>query len=89
MVIHQWLYSRVWALAAFLSFIVLYRVRRTPWTGISPLLDHYLHTGQHKHRIDAFMPRVEFEPTTRVRAREDSSCLRPRGHSVRRFWYIY
>jgi hypothetical protein len=32
----------------------LYRVGRAPWTGgISPSQGHYLHTEQHKQRINA------------------------------------
>jgi hypothetical protein len=34
------------------SFLILYAVGRTPWTGISPPQGRYLHTGQHKHRIN-------------------------------------
>jgi hypothetical protein len=38
--------------------------------GISPSQGRYLHTGQHKHRINAHrhvcMPQVGFEPTTPV-----------------------
>jgi hypothetical protein len=38
-----------WPLFSFLNF---YTVGRTPWTGIIPSQGRYLHTKQHKHRID-------------------------------------
>jgi hypothetical protein len=37
-----------WALAAFFSFLILYIVGRTPWTGISPSQGLYLYTEEHK-----------------------------------------
>jgi hypothetical protein len=36
-----------------LQFLNLYTVSRTPWTEISPMQGRYLHTEQHKHRINA------------------------------------
>jgi hypothetical protein len=36
----------------FFSFLILYTVGRTPWTRISPSQGRYLHTEQHKHRIN-------------------------------------
>jgi hypothetical protein len=58
------------------------------WRVISPSQGCYLHTGQHKHRINAHtdihalnMIRIH-DPS--IQASEDSSCLRPRGHCVRR-----
>jgi hypothetical protein len=73
---------------------------------ISPTQGRYLHTGEHKHRINAHRhpclewdsnprsqrssERRQFMPQTvrplwpaSVRASEDSSCLRPRGHCDR------
>jgi hypothetical protein len=35
------------------SFLILYAVSRTPWTGISPSQGRYLHTEQRKHKINA------------------------------------
>jgi hypothetical protein len=40
-------------LGHFFSFLILYTVDRTPWTGIGPSQGRYLHTEQHKHRINA------------------------------------
>jgi hypothetical protein len=38
-------------LGSFFSFLILYIVGRTLWTGISPSRGRY--TGQHKHKINA------------------------------------
>jgi hypothetical protein len=56
-------------------------------TVISPTQGRYLHTGQHKHRINAHtnihaLSGIETH-SPRVRASEDCSCLRPRGHCDR------
>jgi hypothetical protein len=64
-------------------------VSRTPWTGDQPVarpLPAQDNTNKNKSRQTS-MPRVGFEPTTRVRADEDSSCLRPRGHCDRQYIY--
>jgi hypothetical protein len=62
--------------------------------GISPSQDLYLHTEQHKHRINAHNTDIHASSEIRthdpsVRASEDSSCLRPRGHCdwLRQFPY--
>jgi hypothetical protein len=50
--------------------------------GTSPSQGRYLHTGQHKHRINAYRhPFLECgsNPRSTVRVSEDISCLRPRG----------
>jgi hypothetical protein len=56
---------------------------------ISPSQGHYLHTGQHRHRINAYTDiRASSGIRTHdpsVRANEDSSRLRPRGHCDRLF----
>jgi hypothetical protein len=51
---------------------------------ISPSQGHYLHTGQRKHRINAYtdihvLSGIRIHDPS-VRASEDSSCLSPRGH---------
>jgi hypothetical protein len=52
--------------------------------GISPSQGRYLHTGQHKHRINAHRhPCLEWDSNPRhpsVRTVEDSSCPRACGH---------
>jgi hypothetical protein len=69
-------------LGRFFSFLILYTVGWLLGRGISLPQGRYLHTEQHKHRINAqtSMPRTD-DPT--VRAGEGSSCLRPRGHCDR------
>jgi hypothetical protein len=47
------LYSPLLDLGRFFSFLILYTVGRTPWAGISMWHGRYLHTEQHKHRINA------------------------------------
>jgi hypothetical protein len=42
-----------WALAAFSVSSSFYTVGRTPWTGDLPSQGRYLHTGQHRQRINA------------------------------------
>jgi hypothetical protein len=54
--------------------------------GISPSQGRYLHTGQHKHRINAdryLCLKWDSNRRSNVRACEDSSCPRPRGHCDR------
>jgi hypothetical protein len=55
--------------------------------GISPSQGRYLHTGEHKHRINAHTGIRAlsgiWSHDSNVRAWEDSSCLRPRGHCDR------
>jgi hypothetical protein len=56
--------------------------------GISPSQGRYLHTKEHKHRVNAqtSMPRVGFELT----AGEDGSCIRQRDHCDRHIYiYVY
>jgi hypothetical protein len=54
---------------------------------IIPSQSSYLHTGQHKYRINAYtdihaLSGIRTHDPS-VRASEDSSCLRPRGHCDR------
>jgi hypothetical protein len=60
--------------------------------GISPSQSRYLHTEQHKHRINAhiYIHALSGFRTddSNVRASEDSSCLRPRGHCERHEFFI-
>jgi hypothetical protein len=64
-------------LGSFFSFLILYTVGTTPWTGIRPSQGRYLHTEQHKHRINAHtnihaLSRIGTHDPV-VRAGEDSS----------------
>jgi hypothetical protein len=83
-----------WALTAFsVSWSYTQPVGLIGW-GISLSQGRYQHTEQHKHRINAHNTNIHalggirtHDPS--VRASEDSSCLRPRGHCDRRYIYIY
>jgi hypothetical protein len=58
--IYLWLYGRLSDLGHVFSFLILYKVGLLGW-GTSLLQGRYLHTEQHKHRINAH--RHQFEPT--------------------------
>jgi hypothetical protein len=78
----------VLGLGRYCSFLILYTVGETPWTGISPSQGLYLHPEQHKHRTNAHNTVIHALSGIRthdasVRASEDRSCLRPRGHCDR------
>jgi hypothetical protein len=63
--IYLWLCSPLLGLYNFFSFLIFHIVCRTPWRGISLSQGRYLHTGQHKHRINENRhpyTRVGFEP---------------------------
>jgi hypothetical protein len=84
-----------WALAAF-SVSWSYAQSVGPLgRGISPSQGRYLHTGQHEPRMNAHNIDIHALSGIRthdlsVRASEDSSCLRPRGHCDRLLWtYLY
>jgi hypothetical protein len=74
----------------FFSFLMLYTVGRTPWTGDQPIArPRYLHT-EHKQRINAHNTDIHALSGIRThdpnfRASEDSSCLRLRDHYDRQF----
>jgi hypothetical protein len=69
----------------FFRFLILYTVGRIPWMGISPSQGIYLQTEQHKHRINTDIHALSgirtHDPS--VRAGEDISCRRQRGHCDR------
>jgi hypothetical protein len=56
----------------FFSFLIYIQSVGLLGRGISPSQGRYLHTGQHKHRINTltYIPRVGFEPTIPVFERE-------------------
>jgi hypothetical protein len=83
--IHQWLYSPLLGRGLFFSF-VLFFTQSVGFLGrvISSSQGRYLHTGHHKHRINAYtdihaLSGIRAHDPS-VRASEDSSCLRSRGH---------
>jgi hypothetical protein len=54
LLIHHLLYSLLLCPGLFFNPVIFfYTDCRTPWTGISPSQGRYLHTMQHKHRINA------------------------------------
>jgi hypothetical protein len=87
---HSWQESNdsavlCWALAAFSVSWCYTQSVRFLGRGISPSQGFYLHIEQHKHRINADNTDIHglsgirtHDPS--VRASEDSSYLRPRGH---------
>jgi hypothetical protein len=83
-----WLYSPL-DLGRFFSFLILYTVDRTPWTGYEavsrPLLTYRTTQTQNKctHRQHASSAIRTHDPS--VRESEDGSCLRPLCHCDRRF----
>jgi hypothetical protein len=84
-----WLCSLLLGLGRFFSFLILYtQLVGLLGQGISPSQDLYLHTEEHKHRINAHNTDIHALSGIRthdpsVQAGEDSSHLRPRGHSDR------
>jgi hypothetical protein len=86
--IHQWLYSPLLGPGLFFSFVIFFvQTVRLLGRGISPSQGCYLHTGQHKHRINAYtdihgLGGIRTHDRS-VRAKEDSSWLRPRCHCDR------
>jgi hypothetical protein len=68
LIIPLWLYSRL-DLGRFFSFLILYTVGRTPWTGDQPVarpLPTHKTTQTQKKRTQPSMTRVGFEPTISV-----------------------
>jgi hypothetical protein len=55
-----WVTARPW--------LILYKVGRTPWTGMSPSQGRYLQTVQHKHRIND----TDIHVTSRIRTQDPS-----------------
>jgi hypothetical protein len=86
-----------WALAPLFSFLIIrvYTVGSVRLLGrkIRPSQGLCLHTEQHKHRINAHNINIHAlsgigTHDSSVRASEDSSCLRPRGHCDLQSWSI-
>jgi hypothetical protein len=73
-------------LGRFFNFLMLYTVGRTPWTGDQPSARALpTHRTQTQNKCTHRHPCLEWDFThdPGVRASEDSSCLRPRGHCDR------
>jgi hypothetical protein len=77
----------------FFSFVIIFtQTVRLLERVISPSQGRYLNTGQHKHRINAHTDIHALSgirnQDPRVRAGEDSLCLKPRCHGERRTYHI-
>jgi hypothetical protein len=81
--VHQWLYSPLLGSGRFFSFLIIYTVGRTPWTGDEPVPRH-LPTQTHNKRtqISHALSVIRTHDSS-VRASKDSSCPRQRGHCYR------
>jgi hypothetical protein len=82
-----WLYSPL-ELGSFFNFLILYTIVELLGRGISPLQSRYLHTKQHKHRINAYKHPClvwDWNPRFQCSIGDDGSCCRPRDHCD---WHI-
>jgi hypothetical protein len=75
-------------LRRFFSFLILYTVSRTPWTGdqpvARPLPTHRTQTQNKRTQYTHPCLRWDSTHDPSVRASIDSACLRPRGHCDQR-----
>jgi hypothetical protein len=87
MSIYLWLYSPLLGLGRFFSFLIYtHAVGRTPWTWdqpvARPLPTHRTTQTQNKHTDIHVLSGIRTHDPI-VRASENCSCLRPRGHCNR------
>jgi hypothetical protein len=74
-------------LSRFFSFLILYTIDRTPWTGIRPSQGRYLHKQQHKHRINAYRhPCLEWDSNPRSQRSSERRQFIPQ--TVRPLWWV-
>jgi hypothetical protein len=76
-------------LGRYFSFLILYTVGRTPWTGDQPVarpLPTYLTTQTQNKRTQTSIPRVGFEPTTSVLERAKTVQVLDRAATVTGVW---
>jgi hypothetical protein len=83
----QWLHSPLLGLGLFCFIIYFTKLVGPLGRLISPSQGRYLHTRQHKYRVNAHtniyaLSRIRTHDLS-VRASEETSCLRPRGHCDR------
>jgi hypothetical protein len=72
-------------LGRFFRFLILYTVGRTPWTGDYPVARPLPTNRTNAHtNIHVSSGIRTYDPS--VRASENSSCLRPRGHRDRHLY---
>jgi hypothetical protein len=81
-----WLYSPLLDLGCLFSFVIYTQSVGLLGQGMSPSLGRYLHTEQHKHRINTH---TDIHASGGIRTHnpsvlvsEDSSCLRPCDHCL-------
>jgi hypothetical protein len=70
-------------LGGFFSFLILYIVGRTPWTGDQPVarsLSTHSDTNREETHTEIHASSGIRIHDPSARASEDGSCLRPRGH---------
>jgi hypothetical protein len=74
-------------LGRFFSFLILYTIGRTPWAEDQPVArpqpTHRITQTQNKRTKTSITPSAIRTHDPSVRANEDSSYLRPRGHCDR------
>jgi hypothetical protein len=83
-----WLYSPLLGIDRFFSFLLLYTVGRTPWTGDWPISAHRTTQTRNK-RTQTSMPLVEFEPTIPVFERTKTVRTLDRLATVIGFFLLY
>jgi hypothetical protein len=67
----------------FVTFLILYKVGRTPWTGDQPVARSLPTHRMAQTRNKRTQQRLEWDSS------EDSSCLRPHGHCDRPLKYLH
>jgi hypothetical protein len=91
--LYLWLYSPFLDFGRLFSFLILYAVDRTPWTGDNPFarpLPTHRRTQTQKKRTHSH-PCFEWDsnPRPQCSVNEDSSSLTPRGHCDRLFHIVF
>jgi hypothetical protein len=79
--LYIWFYSPLLDLGRFFSFLIYTQSVGLLGGGISQSQGRYIHTEQHKHRINAHgYPWFDLDsnPRSLCSRQQDSSCLRPR-----------
>jgi hypothetical protein len=86
-----WLYGPLLGLGSFFSFLIYTQSVELLGRGISPPQGRYLHTEEHKHRINAHRhPCLEWDsnPRSQRSSWRRRFMARPRGLCFRRFPYL-
>jgi hypothetical protein len=85
--IHQWLYSPLLGPGQFFSFVIVF-TQSVGLLGrvISPSQGRYLHTGQHKHRINAHTDIHAFEWDSNVLSQRSSERRQLMPETAQPLW---